>query len=93
MSFQLVLQSEAVIDIQQAFEWYEAQKPGLGYEFITEVEEGFEKICDHPLHYAAINVRFRRLKISRFPYLIVYEIENITVLVVAIKHTSKKSTF
>ena len=34
MSFQLVLQSEAVIDIQEAFEWYEAQQPGLGYEFV-----------------------------------------------------------
>jgi hypothetical protein len=93
MSFQLALQSEAVINIQQAFEWYEAQKPGLGYEFIVEIEEEFEKICNHPLHYAAINVLFRHLEITRFPYLIVYEIENITIVVVAIKHAGKNSTF
>lgn len=60
MSFNLVLQSEAVIDIQEAFEWYEAQKPGLWLEFIAEIGEGFEKICNYPLYYSAINNRFRR---------------------------------
>ncbi len=90
MSFNLVLQSEAVIDIQEAFEWYEGQKPELGLEFITEIKEGFEKICNHPLYYSAINNRFRRLKINRFPYLIVYELDELSVLIVAIKHTSKK---
>ncbi len=34
MSYELVLQSEAVIEMQKAFEWYEHQRSGLGYEFI-----------------------------------------------------------
>ena len=93
MSFNLVLQSEAVIDIQEAFEWYEGQKSGLGLEFKTEIKEGFEKICNHQLYYSAINNRFRRLKINRFPYLIVYELDELSVLIVAIKHTSKKFKF
>jgi toxin ParE1/3/4 len=69
MSFQLVLQSEAIVDMQKAFEWYEARKPGLGYEFIEKMEDGSEKVCNHLLHYTAINNQFRRLKVSRFPYL------------------------
>lgn len=93
MSFSLVLQSEAVVDIQEAFEWYEAQKTGLGLEFIAEIEDGFEKICNYPLYYGAINDQFRRLKINRFPYLIVCEIDELSVLVVAVKHTCKQSGF
>ncbi|HXL56599.1 MAG TPA: hypothetical protein VN958_10100 [Chitinophagaceae bacterium] len=38
MSYNLVLQSEAIIDIQEAFEWYEKQKEGLGFELNEEIE-------------------------------------------------------
>lgn len=39
MSYQVVLQSEAVIDIQVAYEWYEQQRAGLGDEMIEEIED------------------------------------------------------
>lgn len=48
MKYTLRIQSEAIIDIQEAFEWYEHQKEGLGFEFITEVEAGYENTCKHP---------------------------------------------
>lgn len=38
MNYGLNIQSEAVIDVQTAFEWYEIQQEGLGLEFIEEVE-------------------------------------------------------
>lgn len=90
MSYNLVLQSEAVIDIQEAFEWYEKQQEGLGFDFIDEIESGYLKISKHPLHYTAINARFRRLKINRFPYLIIYEIENNTVIINSVRHIHRK---
>lgn len=71
MSYSLQVQSEAVLDIKEAFEWYEAQRPGLGQELMEEIESSFEKLVSHPLHYTTINQRFRRLKVSRFPYLII----------------------
>jgi plasmid stabilization system protein ParE len=33
MSYRLIISPEAELDIQDAFEWYEAQTPGLGSEF------------------------------------------------------------
>ena len=48
MSYEIVLQSEAILDLQEAFEWYEKQKEGLGFEFIEEVESGYLKISNHP---------------------------------------------
>ena len=93
MNYNLVLQSEAILDIQEAFEWYETQQAGLGFEFINEVENGFEKICKHPLHYTAINPQFRRLKVSRFSYLIIYEIEGNSIIINSVKHTSRKPKY
>jgi hypothetical protein len=76
--------------MQEAFEWYEVQQAALGYEFISEVEEAYKKICSHPLNYGSVSERFRRLKISRFPYLIIYEIEGSTIFINAVRHTHKK---
>jgi len=90
MSYALNVQSEAVIEIQTAFEWYELQKGGLGFEFIEEVENGFSKICNHPQYYTFVSAHFRRFKIQRFPYLIIYEINNKTVIINSVKHASKK---
>lgn len=41
---------------------------------IEEIEVSFEKLTKHPLYYTAINKRFRRLKINRFPFIIIYEL-------------------
>ena len=38
MSYEIVLQSEAIWDLQDAFEWYERKRRGLGFEFIEEIE-------------------------------------------------------
>ena len=90
MSYALEIQQEAVIDIQEAFEWYEIQKAGLGFEFIEEVENALANISDHPKFYTAINRFFRRIKIKRFPYLIIYEIENDLVIINSVPHARKK---
>ncbi|HEY4062384.1 MAG TPA: type II toxin-antitoxin system RelE/ParE family toxin [Puia sp.] len=93
MSYSLVLQSEAVIDMQKAFEWYEERRAGLGFEMIEEIEDGLERLTKHPQHYTAINQKYRRLRIKRFPFLIVYEIENMKVIIVAVRRTSQEPKY
>ena len=90
MSYELVLQSEAIIDIQKAFEWYENRAAGLGYEFIGEIEEGFERLSKNPQHYSAINQKYRKHRINRFPYLIVFEIEEKKVVINSVRHISQE---
>ncbi len=48
MDYKLVLQHEAILDMREAFSWYEEQKAGLGYSFLEEVETCFEKIAKNP---------------------------------------------
>ena len=90
MSYALSIQSEAIIDIQDAFEWYQTKREGLGFDLIEEIEAGFKNICDHPQYYTRINSDLRRYKINRFPYLIVYEIEKDSVIINAVRHSSRK---
>jgi plasmid stabilization system protein ParE len=90
MNYEIVLQSEAVDDIQAVFDWYEAQRSGLGYEFIAEIEDGLERLSRHPQHYSATNQKYRKLRIKRFPYLIVFEIEDLMVVVNSVRRISQE---
>lgn len=38
MSLAVVLRAEAQTDFDEAFDWYEAQRPGLGVDFAAEVQ-------------------------------------------------------
>ena len=90
MNYQVALQSEAIVDIQTAFDWYEQQRTELGYEFIEEMEEALERLSKHPQHYSASNQKYRKLRIKRFPYLIIFEIEDIKVIVIAVRRISQE---
>jgi toxin ParE1/3/4 len=90
MSYQVVLQSEAIVDIQAAFDWYEQQRPGLGYELIEEIEDALERLSKHPQHYSAPDKKYRKLRIKRFPYLVVFEIEDLNVIVIAVRRVSQE---
>ena len=90
MNYKIVLQAEAVLEIQEAFEWYEEQKTGLGYELLAIIELSFNKISLHPNHYTYINDRFRRIRTNRFPYLIVYEVEETSIFIIGVRHAKRK---
>jgi hypothetical protein len=49
MRFEIVLLAEAKTDLDDAFIWYKLQKPGLGIEFITDVEKVFLFIAQNPM--------------------------------------------
>lgn len=63
------------------FEWYEAQRQGLGFEFIDCVEVAIETIIEMPKLYAKQHINFRRALVRRFPFSIFYTIESDEIIV------------
>lgn len=70
MAYNLIVQEEAIIDIQIAFDWYKGKREGLGDELLEEIEVCLKSISEYPEHYTYINDYYRRIKTKRFPYLI-----------------------
>jgi toxin ParE1/3/4 len=93
VTYSLKIQQEAVLDIQEAFEWYEKQNENLGFLLIEEIENCYQKLSERPLNYTSINSRFRRIKLNRFPYLIIFEIEDFTVIINSLFHAKRKPKF
>lgn len=52
--------AEAREDLDIAFEWYEGQRRGLGFEFLDCVEAAIETILQMPKLYAKQHDSFRR---------------------------------
>ena len=88
MAYFLEIKEEASDEINDAFHWYESRKTGLGDEFIGLLEEYFNRITSNPLLYQAekgVHVAV----MTRFPYKIVYGIEESSVVIYAVFHTSR----
>jgi plasmid stabilization system protein ParE len=64
--------------------WYEAQKPGLGAEFLSEVERCVANAAERPELYGAVRGEIRRVVTRRFPYSIYYRLRAHCIVVLAV---------
>jgi len=74
-------------DLEAAFEWYESEQPGLGFEFLDEVRAAYTRILDGPFKYQELRSGIRRALTRRFPYAIFFSIEDDLIIVLAILDT------
>ena len=68
-------------DIELAFEWYEKQKRGLGFDFLYCVEDSLKSILSFPEMYEKAYSNFRRCVIRRFPFSVFYTIEEDEIVI------------
>lgn len=69
---------------------YEAERPGLGAEFVAEVERAVRRIISFPQYGSPYLVETRRIVLRRFPYSVVYWPDPEDLLVVAVAHQRRK---
>lgn len=83
---QCVVRPAAAADIDEAFLWYEGQRPGLGHEFLAAANTLIDAIAEHPLRYPVIRRNTRRALLRRFPYAMYFRIYDQVIVVVACMH-------
>ena len=64
----VVIRLEAESDIKDAYEWYEAQRKGLGEGFLLCIEEALSRVSRNPEIYSVVYKEVRRVLIHRFPF-------------------------
>jgi plasmid stabilization system protein ParE len=89
MSLELVLRPEAEADALEAYRWYNEQLPGLGDDFLAEVERTIETIRTNPETNRKLHREFRRALTRRFPYGVFYAVRDSRIVVFAILHTAR----
>jgi len=86
----LILHPEARKEMFEAAAFYETSASGLGFEFLAEVEEAFDRIKGHPDMGQVLKQHYRRALLQRFPYGVIYRRQAHIGYVVAIMHLKRK---
>ncbi len=86
---QAVFRPAAAADIEDAYNWYESQRRGLGDEFMVAISSAVESISENPLGYPVIHRQTRRLLLSRFPYGVYFRLLDNHPIVIACMHGSR----
>jgi toxin ParE2 len=83
----------AKIELDQAFQWYESQAPGLGNAFLIEIMAAAERISLYPEAWQSLDRDVRRCRLNRFPYGLLYSVENGDVLILAVAHLHREPSY
>ena len=80
----------AFLEIEDAKEYYNLQKPTLGDTFKNDVKRSLESIKEFPNLYPNITNDLKRTLLHRFPYSIFYAVTNNTILILSVAHQHRK---
>ena len=76
----------AKTELDDAVEYYNLELPGLGTEFKDEVKSSLKRIILFPEAWSTVRLDIRKCILHRFPYNILYTIEEDHILILAIAH-------
>ncbi len=89
MNLPLIINPEAEADLEEARDWYEFQRVGLGLEFLDRVGEAFGQIRQNPLLHGKVFEDLRIALVRRFPYAVIYQVDEAQITVIAVYHTRR----
>ena len=91
MAYKIIIKEAARLDTEDAYKYYENEREGLGEEFLQELIKKYDCLYTHPQHYGFTGEQyiFRDIKLDRFPYSIVYEMIEDSVIIYSIHNNHR----
>lgn len=68
MKFELLIKEEAILEMTEAFLYYEEKSNGLGERFLDQVNDFLKKIQESPLSFQIKRNPYREVYIRKFPF-------------------------
>jgi toxin ParE1/3/4 len=85
-----VFHPEALAEYAEAVQYYAEQRAEVAQVFINNVEDAVYRIRESPDRYVVIDEDVRRCMTRKFPYGILYTIEQDYILILAVMHCSRE---
>ena len=81
----------ALGEIREAATFYEGKVPGLGADFLDEVDATIERILNFPEAWGSLGENYRRCHLRRFPFSVIYSIQSRDeIVVISVFHQSRE---
>jgi toxin ParE1/3/4 len=85
-----VFHPEALVEYSEAVKYYAEQRTDTAQAFINAIEDAVYRIRESPDRYVVVDEDVRKCMTRKFPYGILYVIEQNYVLILAIMHCSRE---
>ncbi|MGH7329027.1 MAG: type II toxin-antitoxin system RelE/ParE family toxin [Polyangiaceae bacterium] len=86
-----------VLELDEAIETYEQQRPGNGARFEAEVDATYRRMADSPLAFPRSHIirrpELRRARVMRFPYSVFFYLLRDEPIIVAIAHGRREPRY
>ena len=80
-------------EVADAVQWYDEKAEGLGREFLDELDRVVRLVRAYPLMATQIEEEIRRFLFTRFPYSLIYGIDQETIVVIAVAHQHREPRY
>jgi plasmid stabilization system protein ParE len=80
-------------EVNDAVLWYEEQAEGLSHDFLDQLDRAVRLIKRYPLIATQIEPDIRRFLFARFPYSLIYGIDDDTIVVIAVAHQHRQPRY
>jgi plasmid stabilization system protein ParE len=77
-------------EMTEASLFYETASPGLGNDFLDDVQRVVDSLREHPYLGREVDRNLRRMLLHRFPFSLVYSVEVDAILIVAVAHYGRR---
>lgn len=81
---------EAKAELDAEISYYNHIRDGLGDEFVNEVEKTFRRIQKMSRTGTPLANGFRRMRVERFPFWVIYREEKDRIWIIAIEHGRRR---
>lgn len=88
-NYSVIIQPEAELDLDEAFEYLEDQQAGLGFDLLAAFVDVIDVLEGNPLLFQKVYGEKRRAVIQRFHYNVIYIVLNQEVYILAVMHGSR----
>ena len=80
---------EAEQELNDAVDYYNGCRDGLGLEFAKEVYTTIQNILAFPLAWTPLSHNTRRCLVNRFPYGVIYQISDEQIIIIAVMQLNR----
>lgn len=89
MTLPVIFRRQARREFDDAGDWYEKERAGLGLEFLDEIGRLLSHIAATPHQFPVIHRDVHKAVAKRFPYCIYFRVRDQRIVVLAVFHSAR----
>lgn len=89
MTYRLIFHPKFAVELEDAIDWYKKISDKVSKNFKNETKVAIATIQKNPFAFQKIEQGFRLFYLKKFPYSIVFSVEENEILVYSFFHTSR----